>query len=127
MLLVCILELSSRIDTELRVNRIWRRGGEILENSGRINITDIALSESSILQTTLHISPISDTLDGGRYTCQTEFSSESFIQFTDAFQQVTLTIEGIAIIYGIMLTLHVCVHASILHFSHMQHYHHLPS
>lgn len=105
MLLVCTLELNSRIDTDVRVNGIWRRGGEILENSGRINITNIALIESSILQTTLHISPISDTLDGGRYTCQTEFSSDSFIQFTDAFQQVTLTIEGIAIIlYGIMLT-----------------------
>ena len=98
MLLVCTLELSSRIDTEVRVDGIWKRGGEILENSGRINVTDVALIEPSILQTTLHISPISDTLDGGWYTCQTEFSSDSFIRFTDAFQQVTLTIEGIAIL-----------------------------
>jgi hypothetical protein len=89
-----MFELSSRIDTEVRMNGIWRRGGEVLENNSRINITEVALIEPSIFQTTLHISPLSDVLDGGQYSCQTEFTSDSFILFTDVLQQMMLRIEG---------------------------------
>ncbi len=93
-LLVCMFELSSRIDTEVRMNGIWRRGGEVLENNSRINITQVVLIEPSIFQTILHISPLSDVLDGGQYSCQIEFTSNSFILFTDVLQQVMLRIEG---------------------------------
>ena len=93
-MLVCILQLNSRIDTEVRMNGIWRRGGEVLENNSRVNITEVALIEPSIFQTTLHISPLSDELDGGQYSCQTDFISSSFILFTNALQQVVLRIEG---------------------------------
>lgn len=93
-LLVCTFELNSRIDTEMRVNGIWRRGGEMLENNSHVNITEVASIEPSIFQITLHISPLSDILDSGQYSCQTEFTSDSFILFTDAFQQVILRIEG---------------------------------
>lgn len=97
MLLVCTFELNNRIDTEVRVNGIWRRGGEILENNSRADITEVALIEPLIFQTTLRISPLSDVMDGGQYSCHTEFTSDSFILFTDAFEQVTLRIEGMIV------------------------------
>ena len=93
-LLVCMFESNSRIDTEVKVNGIWRRGGEVLNNNDHINITEVMLIEPSIFQTTLSISPLSDVLDGGQYSCQTEFTSDSFVLYTDAFQEVMLRIEG---------------------------------
>ena len=93
-MLVCMLQLNSRIDTEVRMNGIWRRGGEVLENNSRVNITEVTLIEPSIFQTTLRISPLSNEVDGGQHSCQTEFFSNPFILFTDALQQVVLRIEG---------------------------------
>ena len=94
MLLICTFEINGRIDTEVKVDGIWRRGGELLNNNSRVNITDVTLIEPSIYQTTLSISPLSDVLDSGQYICQTDFTSDSFVLFTDAYQQVILRIEG---------------------------------
>lgn len=94
MLLICTFEINSRIDTEVKVDGIWRRGGELLNNHSRVNITELILIDPSTYQTTLSISPLSDVLDSGQYTCQTDFTSDSFVLFTDAYQQVIVRIEG---------------------------------
>ena len=93
-----MFELDSRIDTKVKVRGIWRRGGEVLNNNNRINITEVTLIEPSLYQTTLSISPLSDVLDGGQYSCQADFTSDSFVLYTDAFHQVMLRIEGMLII-----------------------------
>ena len=95
MLLICTFELNSGIDTEVKVDGIWRKGGEILNNNNsRVNITKVTLIEPLIFQTTLSISPLSDVLDSSQYSCQTDFTSDSFVLFADASQQVILRIEG---------------------------------
>lgn len=94
MLLICTFEINRRIDTEVKVDGIWRRVGKLLNNHSRVNITEVALIEPSIYQTTLSISPLSDVLDSGQYSCQTDFASNSFVLFIDAYQQVILRIEG---------------------------------
>lgn len=93
--LICAFELDSRIDTKVKVRGIWRRGSEVLNNINRINVTELTLIEPSHFQTTLNISPLSNVLDGGRYSCQTEFTSDSFVLFTNGFHQIMLTTEGI--------------------------------
>lgn len=95
--LICAFELDSRIDTGVKVRGIWRRGSEVLNNINRINITELTLIEPSHFQTILNISPLSDVLDGGQYSCQTEFTSDSFVLFTNGFHQIMLTTEGIMI------------------------------
>ena len=95
MLLICTFELNSGIDTEVKVDGSWRKGGEILNNNNsRVNITEVTLIEPLIFQTTLSISPLSNVLDSGQYSCQTAFTSDSFVLFADASQQVILRIEG---------------------------------
>lgn len=93
-LLICTFEINSRVDTEVRVDGIWRRGGEVLNNQSRVTITEVTLIEPFIYQTNLSINPLSDVLDGGQYSCETDATSDSFVLFSDAYQQVVLRIEG---------------------------------
>lgn len=95
MSLICAFELDSRIDTRVKVRGIWRRGSVVLNNiTDRINVSELTLIEPSRFQTTLNISPLSNVLDGGRHSCQIEFTSDSFVLFTNGFHQVMLTTEG---------------------------------
>ena len=96
MLLVCVFDLNSGVDTDVRVDVIWRKGGEVLNNDNRINITEVTLTELLTFQAMLSISPLSDALDSGQYSCQTDISSDSFVLFVDSLQQVILRIEGTA-------------------------------
>ena len=44
--------------------------------------------------TMLSISPLSNTMDSGQYSCQAVFGSDDYVLYTDASQQVTVTVGG---------------------------------
>lgn len=77
---------------------MWRRGGQILSSGSRVNISTITTAYPSIYGTTLSISPLSNTLDSGQYSCQSVITSEPYILYTDASQQISVRIGGIHIV-----------------------------
>lgn len=92
--LICSFELTRFVDTTVEVNSVWRRGGEQITNSNRVNISAITAIRPSTFQTTFSISPLSDTMDSGQYSCQSVIMSNQFVRFTDDSHQVAVMIEG---------------------------------
>ena len=92
--LTCTFELHSMIDSQVRLSGIWRRGGVTLGSNGRVNASAITIIRPSVYQTTLTISPLSNTLDDGQYTCQSTIPSDPFVLYADASQQVRVRIGG---------------------------------
>ena len=92
--LTCSFELTSFVDTIVGVNGVWRRGGEQITNSSRVNISTVTAIQPSTFQTTASISPLSNTMDSGQYSCQSVFMSNQFVRFADASNQVAVMIEG---------------------------------
>ena len=82
------------VDSEVTVNSVWRKGGQIISPNSRVNISTISMVRPSIYRTTLAISPLSNTLDSGQYTCQSAIVSNTYILYADASQQETVRIEG---------------------------------
>lgn len=94
LLLTCTIELHGMIDSEVTLNSFWRRGGEVLSPNSRLNISTIRMTSSSTYQTTLTISPLSNTMDSGQYSCQSVLRSDDYVLYTDGSQQVTVTVRG---------------------------------
>ena len=94
LMLMCTFELHNMVDSEVTVNSVWRRGGQIISPNSRVNISTISMVRPSIYRTTLAISPLSNTLDSGQYTCQSAIVSNAYILYADASQQETVRIEG---------------------------------
>ena len=92
--MVCTLELDAAVDSDVRVTGVWRRAGETLSNSSRISISETTLIGPSVYETTISISPLSDSVDSGQYSCQSAIMSSPFVRFTSGSQQVTVNIEG---------------------------------
>ena len=82
------------IDSQVRLSGIWRRGGVTLGSNGRVNASAITMIRPSVYQTTLTISPLSNTLDDGQYSCQSAILSDPFILYADASQQLRVRIGG---------------------------------
>ncbi len=92
--LTCTFELHNMIDSPLGLNGVWERGGEVLNSDRRVSISTISLIRPSTYQTTLSISPLSNTLDNGQYTCQSVLVSGTYVLYAEASQQVTVSIGG---------------------------------
>lgn len=95
LLLTCTFQLHRMIDTPVNFNSIWRRGGQSLQSGGRVNISAISMINPSTYQTILNISPLSNTVDSGLYSCRSALSSDTFVLYTDSSQQVALTVGGL--------------------------------
>ena len=93
-LLTCTLELNSAVDSEVSVTGVWRRGGEVVNNSSHVNVSLTTLIRPSVFQTIISISPLSDSIDSGQYSCQSTTVSNPFILVADGLQRITLPIEG---------------------------------
>lgn len=83
------------IDSPVRLNGIWRRGGQILNSNSHVNISTISMIRQSVYHTTLSISPLVNTLDSGQYSCQSDITSDAYVLYADTSQQVIVRIEGI--------------------------------
>lgn len=92
--LACSFQLTNFVDTAVELNSVWSRGGEVITNGSRINISAASAIRPSIFQTTVYISPVSDTMDSGQYSCQSVSMSSQFVQFAGASRQIAVTIEG---------------------------------
>ena len=66
----------------------------MITNSSRVNISATTAIRPSVFQTTISISPLSDTMDSGQYGCQSVIMSNQVVRFTGASHQVTVMIEG---------------------------------
>lgn len=66
----------------------------MITNGNRINISAASAIRPSAFQTTVYISPVSDTMDSGQYSCQSVIMSSQFVQFAGATRQIAVTIEG---------------------------------
>ena len=94
LLLTCTFELHSAVDSPIALGTVWRRGGLVLSSDSRVNIASVGMATPTTYRTTLSISPVSNTVDSGQYSCQSVFPSDPYVLFTDASQQVPLRIEG---------------------------------
>ena len=92
--LACSFELTSFVDTSVDFNSVWRRGGEVVTNGSRVNISAISAIQPLVFHTMVSISPVSDTMDSGQYSCDSVIVSSQFVQFASATHQITVMIEG---------------------------------
>ncbi len=92
--LACSFQLTNFVDTSVELNSVWSRGGEVITNGSRVNISAISAIQPSVFQTTVYISPVSDTMDSGQYSCRSVIMSSQFVQFSSASHQIAVTIEG---------------------------------
>ena len=93
LLLTCTFQLPSTIDSPVALNNVWRRGGTVISYDSRVNISDMSMNPP-IHQSILSISPLSNIIDSGQYSCQTGIASSAYVRYTDAFQEVSVIIEG---------------------------------
>lgn len=93
-ILTCTIELNGAVDSEVRVAGVWRRGGEVVNNSSRVYVSPTTLVHPSVFQMTISVSPLSDSMDSGQYSCHSTITSTPFILFSVGSQQVTLRIDG---------------------------------
>lgn len=92
--LTCSIELHSMVNSEVTLSSMWRSGGQILSTNGRVNVSTTSMVRSSLYRKTLRISPLSNTMDGGQYSCQSDIASSDFVRYTNAIQQVVISIGG---------------------------------
>lgn len=84
------------VDSQVALNSIWRRGGQILSSNDRVSMS-ISMVRPSLYRTTLRISPLSSTMDSGQYSCQSGITSDEYVLYTNAIQQEVIGIGGIYI------------------------------
>jgi len=94
LLLICTLELHDMVDSPVRMDAIWRRGGDVLSHNDRTNISAISMIQPSVYQTTLSISSLSNTIDSGVYSCQSVSMSTNYVFYADTSRKVSLRIAG---------------------------------
>lgn len=94
LLLTCTFELHSVIDSPVTLTSVWRRGGMSLSSDGRVNVSMIDMINQTVYRTTLSISPISNTMDGGQYSCQSVLVSDAYTLYADASQVVLVRTAG---------------------------------
>jgi hypothetical protein len=82
------------VDSPVTLNSVWRRGGESLDSDGRVNVSMINMINQTVYYTMLSISPLSNTMDSGQYSCQSALESDAYVLYADASQQVPVRIAG---------------------------------
>ena len=95
-MLSCIAEVHSAVDTDVTVTAVWRRGGELLTSNSRRNITSVTFVRGSIYETTIAVSPLSNILDGGHYSCEflVRPNLSSYILAAQGADLLLVNIEG---------------------------------
>ena len=96
-MLSCIAEVSGTVDTAVAVTAVWRRGGELVTGNSRRNITSVTSVRSSVYETTIAVSPLSSTLDGGHYSCEflvRPYPTSSYILTALETDMLLVNIEG---------------------------------
>lgn len=91
--LTCVFELPVFVDSAVALNSVWKKGGEVITSDDRVNVSTSDRDTSAYL-TTLSISPLSSTVDGGQYTCQSSIAANSYVFYSDSFYQISVRIEG---------------------------------
>ncbi len=92
--LTCTHTLHRNVDSSVTLNSVWRRGGQLLTSSTRVNATAVTMIRPSVFETTLRIHPLSNALDSGQYSCQSTINSEGYVIYEQSFQQVLITVQG---------------------------------
>ena len=82
--LVCMIELSSAVDTAVTVNTTWRRSGEELWTLNHTSVSETTQSSATAYQSTITLSPLSQTLDNGVYSCEVTVSDYTSAAVVDA-------------------------------------------
>jgi len=94
--LTCSHELNSNVDIPVTVLTVWRRGGQVLTSSGRVNVSTTSSMASSLYQATLLVRPTSSSLDTGVYSCQSSITSEAYVIYEQgSAEQTVVTVLGI--------------------------------
>ena len=94
LLLTCMFELHGMTDRPVTLTSVWRRGGVSLNSDGRVNVSMTPMISPSLYRTTLSISPISSTMDGGQYSCQSILVSDAYVLYADGSQEVSVRTAG---------------------------------
>lgn len=100
--LTCMFELPVFVDSAVALKSVWKKGGEVVNSNGRVNVSAIDVTYQSAYLTTLYISPLSSTMDGGQYACQSSITSSAYVLYSDSSHQVSVRIEGTVYILEVM-------------------------
>ena len=96
LMLTCTHELNSNVDIPVTVVTVWRRGGQVLTSSSRVNMSTTSSIASSLYQSTLLIRPASSSLDTGVYSCQSSIGSEAYVIYERGpAGQISITVQGV--------------------------------
>ena len=98
LLLTCTFQLPSFIDDVVALSSEWRKGGEVLNTNSHINVSTVSTISRSTYRSTLQISVLSSTIDGGHYSCHSSIASSAYVLYSDASHQVSVHIQGIDLI-----------------------------
>ena len=95
-MLTCTHELNSNVDIPVTVVTVWRRGGQVLTSSSRVNVSTTSSIASSLYRSTLLIRPASSSLDTGVYSCQSSIGSEAYVIYERGpAGQISITVQGV--------------------------------
>ena len=75
LLLMCVVEVDSAVDTPHVLDIVWTKSGERLENDHHISISNVTQLSSQNYQSGLILYPLSASLDTAVYTCHVEIDS----------------------------------------------------
>ena len=75
--LVCNIALSEAVDTDVDILTTWTIGGQVVMSDGRRVLEHTEETSHLMYQTTLSISPLSDTLDSGVFSCSVTVTPSS--------------------------------------------------
>ena len=101
--LTCQVELHNGINTEVGVEGVWQRGGQVISNGSRTYILSFRQIQPMFYETVISISPASDSSDNGQYSCESTITSNSgasYTVFAMGYQSLAVSIEG-KIVYTI--------------------------
>lgn len=82
--LVCMIELSSAVDTAVTVDTTWSRSGEELWIFNHTSGSQTTQSSATEYQSTITLAPLSQTLDNGLYSCEVTVSDYTSAGILDA-------------------------------------------
>ena len=95
LMLTCNHELNRNVDIPVTVFTVWRRRGQVLTSSSRVNMSTSSSIALSMYQSTLLIRPASSSLDTGVYSCQSSIGSEAYVIYERGpAGQISITVQG---------------------------------
>lgn len=97
LLLTCVVEVDSAVDTPHVLDIVWKKSGERLENDYHVSVSNVTQLSSQSYQSGLVLYPLSTSLDTAVYNCHVEIDSNPpllYVLRSVHTESVTVSVHG---------------------------------